>query len=117
MPRAWGEAPIDTRRLLRAFSRFRSRGWLAGARDIVIIADTERQQALRYVNTHPHAREVCDCGDHVYREVLCMHALAALLWLNDERVVQALGAAMRDAWLDRAPQLPVPQFQNGVRVG
>ena len=34
----------------------------------------------------------CDCGDHLWRERICKHILAALLREGNDRVVQALGA-------------------------
>lgn len=39
--------------------------------------------------TRDHPR--CDCGDHLWREALCKHMLAALLREGDERVVASLG--------------------------
>jgi hypothetical protein len=33
----------------------------------------------------------CDCGDHLWRDRICKHILAALLREGDERVVLALG--------------------------
>jgi hypothetical protein len=33
----------------------------------------------------------CDCGDHLWRERICKHILAALIREGNERVVQALG--------------------------
>ena len=33
----------------------------------------------------------CDCGDHVWRERICKHILAALLREGNARVVDALG--------------------------
>lgn len=32
----------------------------------------------------------CDCGDHVFRETLCAHGLAVLLYEKDERAWQAV---------------------------
>ncbi|MGN6393227.1 MAG: SWIM zinc finger family protein [Gemmatimonadales bacterium] len=32
----------------------------------------------------------CDCGDHLWRDQLCKHILAALLREGDERVLSAL---------------------------
>jgi hypothetical protein len=32
----------------------------------------------------------CDCGDHLWREQICKHILAALLREGDERVLTAL---------------------------
>ena len=44
-----------------------------------------------YSSGHPR----CDCGDHLWREQICKHILAALLREGDERVVRALGALAR----------------------
>lgn len=41
----------------------------------------------------------CDCGDHTWRGHLCKHALAALLFEGNPRVITALGRCVRDAWL------------------
>ena len=40
-----------------------------------------------YSTTHPR----CDCGDHLWRERICKHILAALLREGNDRVVAALG--------------------------
>ena len=40
-----------------------------------------------YSAQHPR----CDCGDHLWRERICKHILAALLREGDERVLQAVG--------------------------
>ena len=40
-----------------------------------------------YTTSHPR----CDCGDHLWRDRICKHILAALLREGNERVVQALG--------------------------
>ena len=40
-----------------------------------------------YTTSHPR----CDCGDHLWRERICKHILAALLREGNERVVTALG--------------------------
>ena len=34
----------------------------------------------------------CDCGDHIWRERICKHILAALLREGDDTVVRALGS-------------------------
>ena len=39
-----------------------------------------------YTTSHPR----CDCGDHLWRETICKHILAALLREGNERVVRAL---------------------------
>jgi len=40
-----------------------------------------------YSTSHPR----CDCGDHLWRDEICKHILAALLREGNERVVRALG--------------------------
>ena len=40
-----------------------------------------------YTTSHPR----CDCGDHLWRDQLCKHILAALLREGNDRVVAALG--------------------------
>lgn len=40
-----------------------------------------------YTTSHPR----CDCGDHLWRERICKHILAALLREGNERVLSALG--------------------------
>jgi len=39
-----------------------------------------------YTTSHPR----CDCGDHLWRERICKHILAALLREGNERVVTTL---------------------------
>ena len=39
-----------------------------------------------YTTAHPR----CDCGDHLWRERICKHILAALLREGNERVITAL---------------------------
>ena len=34
----------------------------------------------------------CDCGDHIWRDRICKHILAALLREGDDTVVRALGS-------------------------
>jgi uncharacterized Zn finger protein len=41
-----------------------------------------------YTAAHPR----CDCGDHLWREAVCKHILAALLREGNERVIRAIGA-------------------------
>ena len=36
----------------------------------------------------------CDCGDHIWRERICKHILAALLREGDDTVVRALGSLL-----------------------
>jgi hypothetical protein len=43
-----------------------------------------------YTTSHPR----CDCGDHLWRERICKHILAALLREGHERVIDSLGALL-----------------------
>jgi hypothetical protein len=43
-----------------------------------------------YTANHPR----CDCGDHLWRERVCKHILAALLREGNEGVVRALGTVV-----------------------
>ncbi|GJG86805.1 hypothetical protein tb265_19860 [Gemmatimonadetes bacterium T265] len=45
--------------------------------------------------TSAHPR--CDCGDHVWRDQVCKHILAALLREGNEHVVRALGTVVARA--------------------
>jgi hypothetical protein len=40
-----------------------------------------------YTARHPR----CDCGDHLWREAICKHILAALLREGNERVIREVG--------------------------
>lgn len=44
-----------------------------------------------WVDLHTLNQPRCDCGDHIWRESVCKHILAALLREGDERVLRALG--------------------------
>ena len=57
-----------------------------------------------YSSAHPR----CDCGDHLWREQICKHILAALLREGEERVVRALGVLAR-RWRATAPPPPRKQ--------
>ena len=49
-----------------------------------------------YTASHPR----CDCGDHLWRDKICKHILAALMREGNERVLRAVGglfAALRSA--------------------
>ena len=46
-----------------------------------------------YTTSHPR----CDCGDHIWRERICKHILAALLREGNERVVIALPRLLQRA--------------------
>jgi uncharacterized Zn finger protein len=43
-----------------------------------------------WVDLHTANQPRCDCGDHLWRENICKHILAAMLREGDERVLGAL---------------------------
>lgn len=44
-----------------------------------------------WVDLHTTHNPRCDCGDHLWREAVCKHILAAMLREGDERVLRAVG--------------------------
>lgn len=46
---------------------------------------------VHWVDLTTVAHPRCDCGDHLWRERICKHILAALLREGNERVVESLG--------------------------
>jgi len=44
--------------------------------------------------TRDHPR--CDCGDHLWRDAICKHMLAALLREGDERVLASVGELVQE---------------------
>jgi hypothetical protein len=50
-----------------------------------------------YSTSHPR----CDCGDHLWREQVCKHILAALLREGHDPVVDALGRLFREVMVTR----------------
>jgi len=47
-------------------------------------------QHEHWVDLYTTSLPRCDCGDHIWRERICKHILAALLREGNERVVEAL---------------------------
>ena len=53
--------------------------------------------SVHWVDLYSSAHPRCDCGDHLWREQICKHILAALLREGNERVVRALGGMIQRA--------------------
>lgn len=49
-------------------------------------------EEVHWVDLHTDRQPRCDCGDHLWRETVCKHILAALLREGDERVLRAVAA-------------------------
>ena len=47
-----------------------------------------------WVDLYTHGYPRCDCGDHLWRERICKHILAALIREGNEGVVRALGSVV-----------------------
>ena len=45
---------------------------------------------IHWVDLYTEGLPRCDCGDHLWRDQICKHILAALLREGDERVLTAL---------------------------
>jgi hypothetical protein len=74
---------IDLDRLERSIEL---RGERVGDGRYRITGGTQDHWVDLYTSTHPR----CDCGDHLWRERICKHILAALLREGNERVVTTL---------------------------
>jgi hypothetical protein len=48
-----------------------------------------------WVDLHSAHHPRCDCGDHLWREAICKHILAAMLREGDERVLGAVAELVR----------------------
>ncbi|HEU4560634.1 MAG TPA: SWIM zinc finger family protein [Longimicrobium sp.] len=48
----------------------------------------------------------CDCGDHLWRDRVCKHILAALLREGDAEVIAAVGGLVRDLRAAATPEKP-----------
>jgi hypothetical protein len=57
--------------------------------------------SVHWVDLYTAAHPRCDCGDHLWREAICKHILAALLREGNERVVGSL-AGLRARWRGKA---------------
>ena len=64
--------------------------------------------SVHWVDLYSSAHPRCDCGDHLWREQICKHILAALLREGNERVVRALGR-LAQRWRALAPTPPRKQ--------
>jgi hypothetical protein len=62
------------------------RGERVGIRRYRVTGGTQDHWVNLYTSSHPR----CDCGDHLWRERICKHILAALLREGNERVLTAL---------------------------
>ena len=63
---------------------------------------------VHWVDLYSTAHPRCDCGDHLWRERICKHILAALLREGNDRVVAALGRLL-GRWRDTGRPAPGPQ--------
>jgi hypothetical protein len=55
-----------------------------------------------WVDLYTARQPRCDCGDHLWRETLCKHILAALLREGDEKVIRAVGELVSSLRAPRA---------------
>lgn len=74
---------VDLDRLERSLGL---RGKRVGQGRYRVTGGTQVHWVDLYTTSHPR----CDCGDHLWRERICKHILAALLREGNERVLTAL---------------------------
>ena len=79
-----GAGGVDLARLERSLGLIAER---AGHGRYRVLGGRETHWVDLYTARHPR----CDCGDHLWRETICKHILAALLREGNERVSGALG--------------------------
>jgi hypothetical protein len=77
-------AELDERRLARSLTLRADR---AGEGRYRIAGGEQEHWVDLYSSAHPR----CDCGDHVWRDVVCKHILAALMREGNERVLREVG--------------------------
>lgn len=70
-----------------------------------------------WVNLRDIDCPLCDCHDHVAREVLCKHAIAALLYEGDPRVLLRVGQLVREGFLARRLLLALTRLPLTVPGG
>ena len=75
---------VDLERLERSLGLSAQR---VGDGRYLVTGGRDRHWVDLYTSYHPR----CDCGDHLWRETICKHILAALLREGNERVIGAVG--------------------------
>ena len=84
----FAEAVVDPDRLERSLLLA---GHRVGRGQYHVTGGTHEHWVDLYTAHHPR----CDCGDHLWREQICKHILAALLREGNDEVVAALGGLVR----------------------
>ncbi len=81
------EAPggVEQGRLERCLGLVAER---AGPGRYRIVGGSQDHWVDLYTASHPR----CDCGDHLWRDRICKHILAALMREGNEPVIRAVGA-------------------------
>ena len=76
----------------------------------LVVQPAGRGRYLVSGGTEPHWVELyaplvprCDCGDHLWRERVCKHILAALLREGDPEIISAVGGLVRDLRTQATP--------------
>lgn len=49
-------------------------------------------ESEHWVDLYSSAHPRCDCGDYLWRDIVCKHILAGLMREGDEGVIRAVGA-------------------------
>jgi hypothetical protein len=93
-PRPWREAPIDRDRLIRAI------GMAVEMPEpgIYRVRSETAASETYWVNMRDEDVPLCDCGDTTFRDTLCKHALACLLYHDDPRAWHAVMRVIQRAF-------------------
>lgn len=75
---------VDPSRLERSLGLVAEQAWHGRYR---IAGGSQEHWVDLYTSSHPR----CDCGDHLWRDRVCKHILAALMREGNERVIRAVG--------------------------
>lgn len=96
---------VDSRRLERSLAL---RGTRTGYGQYHFTGGRESHWVDLYTAAHPR----CDCADHLWRDSICKHILAALIREGHEQVIGRVGALV--AQLRDAPAPPMPSRHSST---
>ena len=70
---------------------------MKGCYYVTPVSDEARKHGIENYAVDLYSPDVprCTCGDHTFRQVICKHMLACLLYESQSKVVAALAAEIR----------------------
>lgn len=100
---------VDLDRLERSLGL---QGERVGAGQYRVTGGTQDHWVDLYTTTNPR----CDCGDHLWRERICKHIIAALLREGHEQVITSLPRLMQRAHEARETSPPAARAAKATRA-